>query len=200
MSSSRSAVVTPSTGGAIEAAARRHHQNRAGPQQCLTITWVDAQFGGQVDAAEGAAHHTGGGADRCCAKNSRRSLNERQHRQSAAQIGDSAQFGGVFGLGHHGRRPGFGDQLEIRVIPRGVATIDPHHGGVTGAQPDAQMFTSVVFLRRSNGVLEVDDDHVGAGGRRLVEAVRAVTGHEQERPGRAEEMVAGHAYRAVAVT
>jgi len=79
VSSSRSAVVTPVDRRRDRGRRRRHHQNRAGQQQCLhdhmgrcPVRWPGSML------PEGAAHHARDRTDGGAGKNSRRSLNERQ--------------------------------------------------------------------------------------------------------------------------
>src|SRR6202521_783942 len=84
---------------------------------------------------------------------------------------------------HDGANAGATDEPQVGVEPGSSGVVDAHQHALAdirlSVEPRADIFTRQRLVVRRNGVLEIDDDRVGAGRKRLAEAIRAIAGNEE---------------------
>jgi hypothetical protein len=117
----------------------------------------------------------------------RRPLQERSHDPHLVRGLDLRQHDRI-------RRGRMLDEREqVLEAERRAQAVDPHHplDAVRGAVEQRHgLFARRVLVRRDDRVLQIDRDHVRAGGERLGESVRAGARHEQQVAARLDRVVA----------
>ncbi len=157
------------------------HQGRTRVQQRLPVGVVDAQFGGEVDAAERRSHHTFHAADLGRAEHPGGGFDQRDHRRNLPR--DRRDLRRIGRLRQHDRAGVLPDHRQVLGVPWRADAVDPHHGRPPAAEEFGDVLAGRVLLLDADRVLQVEDDGVGTGGRRLGEAIRPVAGHEQQGAG-----------------
>lgn len=192
--SSVKAVVTPSTGWRAVRGGGGEHDKRTGRRHGGEVGVVDAELATEVSIAEDRTDGPWHRADRPSAENRGRRLDKWQHTGAGRQpVEDPPDLLGLCDLRQHdGARPAR-EHGEVVLVPRCALVVDPHDARAATCQPAADVLPRVGFRARGDRVLDVEDDVIGAARGRLGEPVRAVAGHEEQRPSRGQAgSVAAH--------
>jgi hypothetical protein len=112
-----------------------------------------------------------------------RRLDERDQRPVRPDSpGEAGEGIGVLGLRQHDSDAGMPhDEGDVGRVPRRAGGVDPHDDGRAGGKGGREAVTGRILGPGRDGVLEVDDDGIGAARRCLGEALRPVGGNEERR-------------------
>ncbi len=171
-SGSPMAGCTPSSGAASPA-----------PRECAFAAALQVQIERQVEAAERQPLDPRRASDLGQRQQAARALDDRPHRLAGGD--HRGHLRGAFHLGQQhadDARLGLaeGQVGGVFGMLRGVHPHQQAHRRL-GREERRQVVARLAFERLFDGVLEVDDDAIGATGQGLGETLRATAGHEQGR-------------------